>query len=138
LMSGTAIASRHMSPEITIIGAEPELANDAWQSFKSGERQFPDTTKTVADGLRTTLSERTFRIISKHLDDIVTVSEESIIRSMRLIWERMNIIIEPSSAVPFAAILESGLYVTGKKVGIIISGGNIDLDRLPWQKHNDQ
>lgn len=135
LMSGTAIACRHLKPGITIIGAEPELANDAWLSFTHGERQFPDTTRTVADGLRTTLSERTFRIISQHLDEIVTVSEESIIGSMRLIWERMNIIIEPSGAVPFAAIHAGGISITGKKAGIIITGGNTDLDRLPWLEH---
>lgn len=134
LMSGTAIASRHIKPGIIVIGTEPELANDAYLSFKLGERQFPDTTKTVADGLRTTLSERTFNIIKKHLDEIVTVSENSIIRSMRLIWERMNIIIEPSGAVPFAAINEGGINITGKKAGIILTGGNVDLDRLPWQE----
>ncbi len=138
LMSGTAISCRHLKRGIKVIGTEPELANDAFLSFKMGERQFPDTTKTVADGLRTTLSERTFRIISQHLDEIVTVSEESIIRSMRLIWERMNIIIEPSGAVPFAAVLEGGVSVSGKKAGIILTGGNLDLERLPWQEFRDQ
>lgn len=133
LMSGTSIAAHHIKPEIKIIGTEPEMANDAYLSLKSGARQFPDTTKTVADGLRTTLSERTFTIIQNHADDIVTVSEESIIRAMRLIWERMNIIIETSCAVPFAAILEDKVDVKGKKAGIILTGGNVDLDLLPWQ-----
>lgn len=133
LMSGTAIATRHMKPEIRVIGAEPELANDAWLSLKAGERQFPDTTKTIADGLRTTLSERTFTIIRRNVDEIITVSEESILIAMRLIWERMNIIIEPSSAVPVAAIINGNLKLEGKKAGIILTGGNVDLDRLPWQ-----
>lgn len=133
LMSGTSIAARHMKPGITIMGTEPEMANDAYLSLKLGERQFPDTTKTVADGLRTTLSERTFTIIRSHADGIVTVSEESIIRAMRLIWERMNIIIETSCAVPFAAILEKKVDISGKKAGIILTGGNVDLDSLPWQ-----
>ena len=133
LMSGTSIAARHMKPGITIIGTEPEMANDAYLSLKLGERQFPDTTKTVADGLRTTLSERTFTIIQHHADGIETVSEESIIRAMRLIWERMNIIIETSCAVPFAALLEDKVKIKGKKAGIILTGGNVDLDSLPWQ-----
>ena len=133
LMSGTSIAARHMKPGITIMGTEPEMANDAYLSLKLGERQFPDTTKTVADGLRTTLSERTFTIIQHHADGIETVSEESIIRAMRLIWERMNIIIETSCAVPFAALLEDKVKIKGKKAGIILTGGNVDLDSLPWQ-----
>ncbi|REL37651.1 pyridoxal-phosphate dependent enzyme [Rhodohalobacter sp. SW132] len=134
LMSGTSIAARHLKPGISVIGTEPEKANDAWLSLQKGERQFPDTTQTVADGLRTTLSERTFRIISEHVDSIATVSEESIIRAMRLIWERMNIIIEPSCAVPFAAVHDKKIDINGKKAGIILTGGNVDLDRLPWQQ----
>jgi len=133
LMSGTAIATRHIKPEIRVIGTEPELANDAWLSLETGERQFPDTTKTVADGLRTTLSERTFQIIRQNVDEIITVSEESILQSMRLVWERMNIIIEPSSAVPLAAIIKRKINLDGKKAGIILTGGNVDFDRLPWQ-----
>lgn len=134
LMSGTSIAARFLQPGIQIIGAEPELANDAYLSFTLGKRQFPDTTQTIADGLRTTLSERTFRIISQNVNQIITVSEEAIVRSMRHIWERMNIIIEPSCAVPFAAICKGEVEMTGKKAGIILTGGNVDLDHLPWQE----
>jgi len=133
LMSGTAIAARHLKPEILVIGTEPELANDAWLSLKAGKRQFPDTTQTIADGLRTTLSERTFTIIRQNVDEIITVSEESILTAMRLIWERMNIIIEPSSAVPVAAIINGSIKLEGRKAGIILTGGNVDLGRLPWQ-----
>lgn len=134
LMSGTSIAARFLQPGIQIIGSEPELANDAYLSFTLGKRQFPDTTQTIADGLRTTLSERTFRIISQNVNQIITVSEEAIVRSMRHIWERMNIIIEPSCAVPFAAISKGEVEMTGKKAGIILTGGNVDLDHLPWQE----
>jgi threonine dehydratase len=133
LMSGTSIAARHLMPNICVIGTEPEQADDACQSFKTGTLQTFDTTNTVADGLRTTLCERTFHIIQNNVNDIVTVTDESIIRAMRTIWERMNIIIEASCSVPVAAILENKIDVTGKKVGVILTGGNVDLDRLPWQ-----
>jgi threonine dehydratase len=110
------------------------MADDAFQSLKTGTLQRFDTTKTVADGLRTTLSDRTFTIIQNNVDEILTVSEESIIRAMRTIWERMNIIIETSCSVPVAAILEKKIDITGRKVGVILTGGNVDLDHLPWQK----
>lgn len=133
LISGTGITARHLRPGINVIGTEPEQADDAYQSFKTGKLQRFDTTNTIADGLRTTLCERTFHIIQNNLNDIVTVTDESIIRAMRMIWERMNIIIEASCSVPVAAILEKKIDVTGKKVGIILTGGNVDLDHLPWQ-----
>lgn len=132
LMSGTAIASRHLLPNIKVIGSEPELADDAFQSLREGSIQKFDTTKTVADGLRTTLSDRTFSIIQSHVDEIVTVSDESIIEAMRLIWERMNIIIEASCSVPVAALLNKKVDPAGKKIGVILTGGNVDLDNLPW------
>jgi len=133
LISGTAIAASGFSPDTKIIGVEPEVANDAYLSFKTGERHPVQSTDTVADGLRTSLSELTFSCIQKHVDDIVTVSEQEIIDAMRFIWERMKIIIEPSSAVPVAAVFNGKIRINNQKVGIIISGGNMDLDTLPWQ-----
>lgn len=132
LISGTAIAASGLSPKTDIIGTEPEVANDAYLSFKSGKRYPVQSTDTVADGLRTSLSDLTFSCIQKHVDEIVTVSEQEIIEAMRFIWERMKIIIEPSSAVPAAALFNGKITLNGKKAGIIISGGNIDLDELPW------
>jgi threonine dehydratase len=132
LISGTAIAVKNLSPGILVFGAEPEMADDAFRSFQSGKLQPAVNPKTVADGLKTALSDLTFAIISEHVDAIATVSEEAIIRAMRLIWERMKIIVEPSGAVSLAALLEKKVDVAGKKVGVILSGGNADLDRLPW------
>ncbi len=132
LISGTAITAKHLKPKIKVIGAEPELANDAFRSFQSGKIEPVLRTDTVADGLRTSLGELTFDVISSHLDDIVTIAESSIIRDMRAVWERMKMIIEPSCAVPLSAILDGKVDVEGKKVGIIITGGNVDLDNLPW------
>ncbi|WP_138430079.1 pyridoxal-phosphate dependent enzyme [Fodinibius saliphilus] len=133
LMSGTAIAASGLSPETKIIGTEPEVANDAYLSFKTGELHPVQSTNTVADGLRTSLSPLTFSCIQKHVDAIYTVTEQEIVEAMRFIWERMKIIIEPSCAVPAAAIFNGKIDVEGKKAGIIITGGNIDLDKLPWQ-----
>ncbi|NIT60253.1 MAG: pyridoxal-phosphate dependent enzyme, partial [Aliifodinibius sp.] len=135
LISGTAIAASGFSPDTKIIGVEPEVANDAYLSFKTGERHPVQSTDTVADGLRTSLSELTFSCIQKHVDDIVTVTEQEIIDAMKFIWERMKIIIEPSSAVPVAAIFNGKIRINNKKAGIIISGGNMDLDTLPWQQN---
>lgn len=134
LMSGTAIAASGLSPKTKVIGSEPEVANDAYLSFKSGKLHPVQSTNTVADGLRTSLSELTFACIQEHVDEIVTVTEDEIVEAMRFIWERMKIIIEPSCAVPVAAVFNGKVNVEGKKVGIIITGGNIDLDTLPWQK----
>ncbi len=132
LMSGTSIAVSGLSPKTKIIGTEPEVANDAYLSFKSGELHPVQSTDTVADGLRTSLSELTFACIRRHVDEIVTVKEQEIIDAMRFIWERMKIIIEPSSAVPVAAAFSDNLDIKNQKVGIIISGGNMDLNHLPW------
>ena len=132
LMSGTAIATADTAPDTTIIGAEPEVADDAYLSFQTGRRHPVQSTDTVADGLRTSLSELTFSCIRRHADEIVTVTEKQIIEAMRFVWERMKIIIEPSAAVPVAAVFNS-LDTRGKRIGIIISGGNMDLDTLPWQ-----
>jgi threonine dehydratase len=134
LLSGTALSATFLSPETRIIAAEPEGASDAFRSFYGGQI-FPSVDpKTIADGLLTSLGSLTFPIIREYVDQVVTVSEEAITKAMKLIWERMKIIIEPSSAVPFAAIVENKFDHEGMKIGIIISGGNIDLDRIPWIK----
>jgi threonine dehydratase len=134
LLSGTALSAHYFSPKTKVIGAEPEQANDAWISFT--QKRFvpslhPDT---IADGLRTSLGTLTFPIILEYVDRIVTIPEESIIRAMRLVWERMKILVETSSAVPVAALMDGRIDVKGKKAGIILSGGNVDLDQLPWIK----
>lgn len=132
LLSGTAIAASSIQPGIRVIGTEPENADDAYRSFNSGELIPVKNPDTIADGLRTSLSPLTFSIIQKQVDDIATVSETSIIEAMKFIWERMNIIVEASCAVPLAAILQQKVNVKNKKIGIILTGGNVDLDRLPW------
>lgn len=134
LMSGSAIAASGLSPDTQVIGTEPEVANDAYLSFKTGNRHPVQSTDTVADGLRTSLSDLTFACIQRHVDEIVTVSEQEIIDAMRFIWERMKIIIEPSCAVPVAAVFNGKIDLKGRKAGIIITGGNIDLGQLPWQQ----
>ncbi len=134
LMSGTAIAARALKPDIRIVGTEPAQADDAFRSWKAGRLLTDIKPDTIADGLRTYLSERTFHILQTQLDDLVTVSEEAIIRAMRLVWEILKIVIEPSAAVPVAALLEGRADLAGRRVGVIFSGGNIDLDVLPWQR----
>lgn len=132
LLSGTALAVKSINPKIEVIGTEPKEADDAYRSFKEGKLLPAYSTNTIADGLRTSLGELPFEIIKKHVDDILTVDESSIISAMRFIWERMNMIIEPSCAVPVAALFNNTERFKGKKVGIIITGGNVDLDNLPW------
>ena len=132
LLSGTAIAAKQLSPDCKVVAAEPEGADDACRSFKSKTLIPSVNPQTIADGLLTSLGERNFAIIMDNVDDIVTVSEEKIIEAMRLIWERMKIVVEPSSAVSLAAILENKVDIQGKKIGIILSGGNLDLGRLPF------
>ncbi|MFC1618534.1 pyridoxal-phosphate dependent enzyme [Candidatus Neomarinimicrobiota bacterium] len=132
LLSGTAVSISELSPGTKVVGAEPANADDAYRSLKAGRIIPSKDPQTVADGLRTSLGELTFAVISKRVERIVTVSEEAIISAMRHVWERMKIIIEPSSAVAVAVALEEELEASNKRVGIIISGGNVDLDRLPW------
>jgi threonine dehydratase len=132
LLSGTSISVKQLQPSCKVIAAEPAGADDAFRSFRDGVIYPSVNPQTIADGLLTSLSERTFTIIRKNVDEIVTVSEGKIVEAMRLIWERMKIIIEPSSAVPLAAILEKKVDVAGKKAGIILSGGNLDLGKLPF------
>lgn len=133
LLSGTALATHFISPQTRVIAAEPEMANDAFLSFKS--RKFVPSVNpdTLADGLRTSLGDITFPIILKHVHDIVTVKENTILEAMRLVWERMKIIIEPSSAVALACLLEEKVTIHhADRIGIIISGGNVDLDTLKF------
>lgn len=132
LMSGTAISTKALLPNALIIGSEPKWADDAYRSFKSGTMQYNTRVDTIADGLRTNLGPYTFEIITDLVDDIITVSEEEIIAALRIIWERMKIIIEPSCAVPFAALLQQKERFAGKKIGIILTGGNVDVNNLPF------
>jgi len=132
LLSGTATVVTALSPQTRIIGAEPAAADDTYRSFRAGHIIPVDAPDTIADGLRTTVGEVTFPIITRHVADIVRVSEEAIVEAMRLTWERTKLIIEASAAVPLAALLEGAVDVRDARVGIIISGGNVDLDALPW------
>lgn len=132
LLSGTALTTRHFLPAAKVIGAEPKGADDAYRSFVSGERVTTQTPQTVCDGLRTTLSQRTFDLIRANVDEIRTAEEATIIRAMRLIWERLKIVVEPSSCTPLAAILEQPEAFAGRRVGVILTGGNVDLEKLPW------
>jgi threonine dehydratase len=132
LLSGTALSTRYLLPDCKVIAAEPAGADDAFRSFHEKKIIPSVNPKTIADGLLTSLGERNFAIIIKNVDDIVTVSEDKIVEAMRMIWERMKIIIEPSSAVPLAAILQGKVNIQNKKVGIILSGGNLDLGKLPF------
>jgi threonine dehydratase len=134
LVSGTALAAAGISPGTRVIAAEPAAADDAYRSFHTGEIIPSTNPQTIADGLRTSLGELTFAIIRRHVHEIVTVSEEAIVTAMRHVWERMKIVIEPSSAVPVAALLEGRLDVRGRRIGVILSGGNVDLEQLPFSK----
>ena len=127
LLSGTSIAAKGFNPEIKVYAAEPERVNDAYRSLKAGTIQTNETTKSIADGLLTNLSERTFGYIKKNVEEIITVSESEIIDAMQFLWERMKIVVEPSGAVSVASLLSGKLDIKGKKVGVIISGGNVDL-----------
>jgi len=138
LLSGTAIAAKSMCPQIKVIAVEPENADDAAQSFRAGRRLLTEKKFTIADGLRTNIGEPNFAIVQQYVDDIVTVSEEAIVLAMRTIWETMKIVIEPSAAVPYAAIQESKVDIGGERVGIVLTGGNIDLDALPWNSNRDR
>ncbi len=128
LLSGTAIATKGLCPNAQVIGVEPSIADDALRSLKAGYIIPSTYPNTIADGLRTSISEKTFKFIQKYVDQIITVSEVEIIEAMRFLWERMKIIVEPSGAVPLAALLSKKILVNNKKVGAILSGGNIDLE----------
>ena len=132
LLCGTAVAAKSMRPKIKVVAVEPANVDDAAQSFRAGRLIRTEKKFTIADGLRTNVGAPNFPIIQRYVDYIATVSEEAIVSAMRTIWETMKIVIEPSAAVPYAAIMESKIDIRGKRVGIILTGGNVDLDALPW------
>ncbi|MGE5207839.1 MAG: pyridoxal-phosphate dependent enzyme [Alphaproteobacteria bacterium] len=138
LLSGTAIAAKWIRPKIKVIAVEPENADDAAQSFRAGRWMVTEKKFTIADGLRTNIGKPNFDIVRQYVDDIVTVSEDAIVAAMRTIWETVKIIVEPSAAVPYAAIAERVIDVNGKRIGIILTGGNVDLDALPWSCSRDR
>ena len=134
LLSGTSIAAKGIKPSIKVFGGEPRGADDGYRSFTSGKLVTEATPNTICDGLRTVLSPRTFGIIQQNVDGIGLATEENVIKAMRMSWELLKIIIEASCSPPLGAILEGSIDVKGKRVGIILTGGNVDLDKLPWQK----
>ncbi|WP_332767717.1 pyridoxal-phosphate dependent enzyme [Phenylobacterium sp.] len=133
LMSGTAVAVHGLAPSTKIWAVEPAQADDAWRSWTTGVLTPGDPPDTIADGLRTTLGGTGFSILRALLDDFVTVDEAAIVSSMRLVWEVLKVVIEPSSAVPVAALLDRKLPSDGRRVGVILTGGNVDLEHLPWR-----
>ena len=134
LLAGTAVAAKASSPPLGVFAAEPLGAGDAARSFEAGHIVPLEQADTIADGLRTTVGEPNFAIMQRHVDGVLTVSEPGIVAAMRTLWESLKIIVEPSGAVPYAAITERQIDVTGRRVGLILTGGNVDLDNLPWKK----
>ena len=134
LLSGTSIAATETKKGIRVIAAEPEMADDAFRSMQAGKIIPSVNPKTVADGLLTSLGVLTFPIIRERVEQIITVSEAGIIEAMKFVWERAKIVIEPSAATVIAVMWEKKIDLTGLRVGVILSGGNVDLERLPWQK----
>lgn len=132
LLSGTAVAAKTLEPAIRVIGVEPAGADDAARSLRSGRIVPVEHPNTIADGLRATIGEHPFAEIRRRVEDIITVTDEAIVRAMRQLWEVMKIVVEPSGAVPYAALLDAAPAFRGRRIGIIISGGNLDLDHLPW------
>ena len=132
LLAGTATAAKAVRPSIRIIATEPAGAGDAARSFTAGHIVPLEHAATIADGLRTTVGEPNFAVMQQLVSGVVTVSEEAIVAAMRQLWETLKIVVEPSGAVPYAALLEGKLPVTGLRVGLILTGGNVDLDSLPW------
>ena len=132
MISGTCLTLANLAPGIRVYAAEPEQADDAARSFRAGHIIADDAPETVADGLKVPLKDLTWHFVKSHVADILTASETEIVEAMKLIWKRMKIVMEPSSAVPLATILKHPETFAGKRVGVIITGGNVDLDRLPW------
>ncbi|WP_037381064.1 beta-hydroxyaspartate dehydratase BhcB [Sinorhizobium americanum] len=133
MVSGTCLTLSNRAPHIKIYAAEPEQADDAYRSFKAGHIIADDAPVTVADGLKVPLKDLTWHFVRNHVTDILTASEAEIVDAMKLTWKRMKIVMEPSSAVPLATILKNKDLFAGKRIGVIITGGNVDLDKLPWQ-----
>ncbi|MBN2906742.1 MAG: pyridoxal-phosphate dependent enzyme [Rhodobacteraceae bacterium] len=134
MISGTCLTLSNIAPDVAIYAAEPEQADDAYRSFKAGHIIADDAPETIADGLKVPLKELTWHFVSHHVTDILTASEQEIIDAMKLTWQRMKIVMEASCAVPLATILKNKDVFAGKRVGVIITGGNVDLDKLPWIK----
>ncbi len=132
LLCGSSIVAKELSSKIKVIGCEPLEVNDAERSFYAKKIKTNKSTNTICDGLKANVSEITFPIIAKNVDEIISVKEKTIIKAMQLIWERMNIIVETSSSVPLAVVMENKKYFSGKRVGIILTGGNVDLKKLPF------
>jgi threonine dehydratase len=132
MISGTCLTLATLAPETKVIAAEPEQADDAYRSFKAGHIIADDAPKTIADGLLVPLKDLTWHFVSNHVSEIYTASDAEIVEAMKLIWKHLRVVMEPSSAVPLATILKNRDAFAGKRVGIIITGGNVDLDRLPW------
>ena len=132
LLSGTSIAATEIKPGIRVIAGEPEMADDAYRSMQAGEIIPSANPKTIADGLLTSLGTLTFPIVRQRVEQIVTVSEQGIVEAMKFVWERAKIVIEPSAAAAVAVLFEKKLDLTGLKIGVILSGGNVDLEKLPW------
>ncbi len=132
MISGTCLTLSNIAPDTKIYAAEPKNADDAYRSFKAGHIIADDAPQTVADGLKVPLKELTWHFVSRHVEDILVASEQEIIDAMYLTWQRMKIVMEPSSAVPLATILKNKHLFAGKRVGVIITGGNVDLAKLPW------
>jgi threonine dehydratase len=133
MVSGTCLTVKSIAPGIDVFAAEPQQADDAYRSFKAGRIIADDAPVTVADGLKVPLKDLTWHFVSRHVTDIFTATEQEIIDAMRLTWARMKIVMEPSCAVPLAAILKNPDTFRGRRVGVVITGGNVDLDKLPWQ-----
>jgi len=134
MISGTCLTLSTLAPEVQIIASEPEQADDAYRSFKAGHIIADDAPKTIADGLLVPLKERTWHFVSNYVTDIYTASEEEIIDAMKITWKHLRIVMEASCAVPLATILKNKEKFAGKRVGVIITGGNVDLDKLPWMQ----
>jgi len=134
LLSGTAVATRALAPQARVVGVEPSGADDAWRSLQAGRITPVAKPDTVADGLRATIGPLTFAVIRTAVDEVVRVDDAAIVDAMRYIWEHMKIVIEPSAAVPVAALRQRSVEMSGRRVGVILSGGNVDLDQLPWSK----
>ncbi len=132
LIAGSALAAKFFGNNCKVIGAEPFEADDAYRSLKSGKIETNDNTNTIADGLKTQLGDKNFPIIQREVHSIIRITENEIIESMKIIWERLKIICEPSCSLPLAAIIKNKAFFKNKKLGIIISGGNVDLNNLPF------
>ena len=134
MVSGTCLTLSNLAPGVKVYAAEPLQADDAARSFKAGHIIADDAPETVADGLKVPLKELTWHFVRNHVTDILTATEDEIVEAMKLIWKRLKIVMEPSSAVPLATILKNPRVFAGRRVGVIVTGGNVDLDKLPWMK----